>query len=261
MTGQHGPGAGALADRVVIVTGGAGGLGRAFSAALAARGAAVAVADLDQRRAAEIAGEITAAGHEAAAFALDVADPASVAACVDGVGDRFGRIDVLVNNAALLSEAHRRPLETFTVDEWLTTMAVNVVGPASMITACLPWLTRRGGSVVNIISSTVFNGARNLAPYIASKGGLLGLTKAAARELGERGVRVNAVAPGFVDNRPVPDPPAAELPAHAAAIAGRCLPRAEVPADLVGAVAFLASDDAAFITGQTINVDGGVNLH
>ncbi|SDG05318.1 NAD(P)-dependent dehydrogenase, short-chain alcohol dehydrogenase family [Lentzea fradiae] len=250
-----------LAGRTVIVTGGAGGLGRAFSRGLVEAGAHVAVADLDVGRARAVAADIDPDAGVVDGFALDVSEEDSVRDCVAAVAERWGRIDVVVNNAAFLSEAHRRPLETFSVDDWMTTLKVNVLGPALMVRETLPWLARQGGSVVNIGSSTVLNGARNLAPYISSKGGVNAFTKAAARELGARGIRVNVVHPGFVDVRPVNDPPAEELPGHQAAIAARCIPRPELPADLVGAVVFLASDASSFITGQTINVDGGVNLH
>jgi len=250
-----------LAGKVAIVTGGAGGLGRAFGRGLVEAGARVALADIDTERARSVAASISEDTGVVDGFALDVADENSVRACVAAVAGRWGRIDVLVNNAAFLSEAQRRPLETFSVEDWTKTLAVNTIGPALMVREALPWLSERGGSVVNIGSSSVLNGVRNLAPYVASKGALVAFTKVAARELGERRIRVNVVHPGFVDVRPVPDPPAEELPMHQAAIRARCIPRPEVPADLVGAVVFLASDSSAFITGQTINVDGGVNLH
>lgn len=253
---------GPLTGRVAIVTGAAGALGAAFARGLAAEGAAVVVADVDRDAGAAVAEDVTASGGSARFVHTDIASEESAQGCIEATVGEFGRIDILVNNAALLSEAFRRPFEEFSARDWSRMLEVNVTGTAMMMKAGLPHMRAAGrGSIVNVASSTVFNGTRNLAPYIASKGGVIALSRAAAREFGASGIRVNVVTPGLVDTRADRGDPSGAVVGQETSIAGRCIPRAEVPDDLVGAVVFLASDGSAFITGQTINVDGGFNLH
>jgi 3-oxoacyl-[acyl-carrier protein] reductase len=245
---------------VALVTGGAQGLGRAFCHALAAAGAPVAVADRNEPGARRVASEVAEAGGTAAAVGIDVADEESVAAAVDEMERELGPIDVLVNSAAVFSTLRRRPFTEIPVAEWDEVMAVNVRGVFLTCRALAPRMVQRGyGKIVNISSATIWSGRPYYAHYVSSKAAVVGLTRALANELGPHGVRVNAITPG---------PTRTEV--ERATMTGReweqaaertALRREEVPGDLTGAVLFLASPASDFITGQTLNVDGGVDFH
>lgn len=250
-----------LAGRVAIVTGGGQGLGRAFAHRLAADGARVVVADRNTDAATAVAAEIGAEiGADALAVEVDVADPDSVAAMVHRSTDVFGGIDVLVNNAAIFSTLAMRPFEEIDPAEWDLVMAVNVRGPFLCTRAVAPVMRRAGyGKVVNISSATVWIGRPHYLHYVTSKAALIGMTRALATELGPAGVRVNAITPGATRTE---IPRATVTPEQEAAIvAGQAIRQRQVPADLVGVVAFLAGPDSDFITGQTVNVDGGAAFH
>lgn len=249
--------AGRLAGRVVVVTGAGHGLGRAYAMHLHAAGARVALLDVDADSVDGVAADL---GTDATAHRADVTDPAQVAAAVDAVVARWGRIDALVNNAggALLPTA---PFDTFTPEQWQLVLGVNLTGPAICAAAVVPMMRSAGhGKIVNVSSTTVSLGRPvGMAPYLAAKAGVVGLTRALARELGPDHICVNAVAPGYV---PVDTPKAVHSPDAAAALRQRmideqCLPRTETPKDLCGAVEFLCSADSDFVTGQVLNVDGG----
>jgi len=244
-----------LASRVVVVTGAAGGFGRAFSLAFVEAGARVVAADLDEAGAEETAELVRRAGGEAVGAAVDVADEASVAALVESAVDAFGGVDVLVNNAGIYADLDRRPFYELDAEVWDRVLAINLRGPWLCAKACVPAMrVRGGGAIVNISSATVFSGSPLFAHYVASKGGLIALTRAMAREVGDLGIRVNAVAPGFTlteaSRRLIPD-------AETYGVDRGAIKRAAVPEDLVGTVLFLASSASAFVTGQTIVVDGG----
>jgi 3-oxoacyl-[acyl-carrier protein] reductase len=252
---------GRLADRVVVVTGGAQGLGRAYARRLAASGARVAVADLNADRANETAAEI---GDSALAVVTDVTDEDSTTAMAAAVLERWGRIDGLVNNAggAMYATA---PIETVARRQWDHVLAVNLTGQYLCAVAVLPAMRAAGyGKIVNICSASLFTGGPvGLAPYIAAKGGAMGLTRALAKEFGPDNICVNAISPGYV---PVDTPKAVHNPAAAQALiertqAEQALHRTETPDDLCGAIEFLVSADSDFITGQVLNVDGGWTLH
>jgi NAD(P)-dependent dehydrogenase (short-subunit alcohol dehydrogenase family) len=244
-----------LRERVVIVTGAGGGLGRTFCVALAQAGALVVAADIDlaaSRRAAQAADE---AGAETFAVEVDVADPESTLAMAAAASERFGGIDVLVNNAALFGHLQRVPFNRIDPAIWDRVMSVNAKGPWLCTAAVFPHMIGRGGgSVVNIASATFFSGSPLLAHYVASKGAVIALTRTLARELGQYDIRVNAIAPGFTmtaaSRQVFPD--AENYSWQRGAIA-----RPEQPEDLVGALLFLASDASAFVTGQCLVVDGG----
>ena len=246
-----------LAGRVAIVTGGGQGLGRAFAHRLAADGARVVVADRNTEAAGAVAAEI---GDGALAVEVDVADPDSAAAMVRRGTEAFGGIDVLVNNAAIFSTLAMRPFDQIDPAEWDQVMAVNVRGPFLCTRAVAPVMRQAGyGKVVNISSATVWIGRPHYLHYVTSKAALIGMTRALATELGPAGVRVNAVTPGATRTE---IPRATVTPEQEAAIvAGQAIKRRQVPADLVGVVAFLAGPDSDFITGQTVNVDGGAAFH
>jgi 3-oxoacyl-[acyl-carrier protein] reductase len=244
-----------LTGRVAVVTGAAQGLGRAFAARLAADGARVVVADRNEAGAAAVAREVGGTP-----VAVDVADEAGVAGMVDTVLGRHGRIDILVNNASLFSTLRMRPFEEIPVDEWDRVMAVNVRGTFLCARAVAPAMRAAGyGKVVNISSATVWIGRPNYLHYVTSKAAVIGLTRALASELGPDNITVNAVTPGATETE---IPRETVTPEQAARIvAGQAIKRREVPADLVGVVAFLCSPDSDFMTGQTLNVDGGAAFH
>lgn len=252
----------AAADRTVLVTGAAGGLGRSFALGFANRGYVVAVADIDEAGAAETARLVEAAGARAWHGRLDVTSVESteaVAAAVAEFGGAAGTesgpggIDVLVNNAALYAGITRAPIEELDPAEWDRVMAVNAKGPWLMTRAASPHLTT-GARVINIASATVFSGSAQWAHYVASKGAVIALTRVMAKELGEREITVNAIAPGFTLTE-----------ASYGLIEGAerygvdrgALRRASEPEDIVGAALFFAGPESAFISGQTLVVDGG----
>lgn len=215
------------------------------------------VAELDGAAAGAVAAECAATGAEAIAIETDVADDASVLRMADGVADRFGGADVLVNNAAIFATvaiANDR-LERLTTGEWDRVMTVNLRGPFLCARALVPQMRARGsGRIVNISSGTALHGGGAPTHYIASKAGIIGLTRALARELGPAGITVNAIAPGAT---PTAATTAEERGRQAATVAARAIPRIQTPEDIAGTVLFLASPAAAFITGQTLAVDGG----
>jgi NAD(P)-dependent dehydrogenase (short-subunit alcohol dehydrogenase family) len=249
-----------LKDRVAIVTGGSTGIGLAIARRLAEEGAGVVIADI--KGAAEAAASLAGSNRQVVPIETDVSSEHSVAALVAGTLDRLGRIDILVNNAAVSATLALSPFEKLTVADWRHVLDVNTIGTFLCCRAVAPHMrSRKSGRIVNIASGTAFKGAPFLLHYVASKGAVISMTRSLARELGSDNVTVNAVSPGYTlseGNLGNPD----FLAAHRqAAIAGRILQRDAYPEDLVGAVAFLASDDAAFMSGQILAVDGGSVLH
>ncbi len=249
-----------LDGRVAIVTGGAMGIGFAAAEALAARGAAVLIADRDG--AADAAARLAAAGHRAQGIAADVAAEHDSAAMVAHAEGALGGVDILVNNAAIFTTLTPRPFEEIDPAEWRRVMDVNVMGIFLSCRAALPAFRRRGGGrIINIASGVAFKGNPYMAHYVASKGAVVSLTRALATELGPHNVLVNAVAPGFTLSDGVHRNPALVARVQERSVRTRALARDMVPADLVGAIAFFAGPDSAFITGQTLVVDGGAYYH
>lgn len=247
-----------LEGRVAIVTGGGHGIGAAYCRAIAGEGAKVAVVDLDGSAAKEVANEIRKDGGDALAIPVDVSSEDATLHMAAAVRDRFGRIDVLVNNAAIFSTVpmSRVPIEEVPVDEWDRLMAVNLRGTFLCCRAVLGAMRQQGnGSIINISSGTALSGSPSRIHYVTSKAGILGFTRCLAREVGAAGIRVNTVAPGSTLSEP--DPSEETISYRKKRIAARALPRVQLPEDLVGAVVFLASSESDFITGQTLVVDGG----
>ncbi len=250
---------GRLDGRVAIVTGGAKGIGRHYSQALAAEGARLMIADIaDGKEAAE---EIARAhgANSAASAVTDVSDEAAVAALVAQTIERFGKIDILVNNAALFAPLQETVCTEIDVAVWDKVMAVNLRGPFLMVKHVAPHMIAQGyGKIINIGSGTAYKGIPRMLHYVTSKGGIMAFTRALSRELGEHGVRVNTLAPGFTLSETVmQENPHHTATAGKASVAGRAIRRDEHPQDLLGALIFLAGPESDFVTGQTIAVDGG----
>jgi NAD(P)-dependent dehydrogenase (short-subunit alcohol dehydrogenase family) len=248
-----------LSGTAAIVTGAAQGIGATYAKALAAEGARVSVCDIDPPDA--LVKEIRAAGGEAIGQVCDVTDPRSVAALVQATDKAFGGIQVLVNNAALFGKIAQKPFFEIPSEEWDRVMAVNTRGPFECVKAVLPVMRRQGyGKIINIASGTVFKGTPMMLHYVSSKGAVVAMTRAMARELGEDGIRCNALAPGLTLSDVVKG--RNDFGAmRTANIASRSLKREETPEDLVGALIYLASRDSDFMTGQTMVVDGGSAMH
>jgi len=250
----------ALEGRVVVVTGAGQGLGRAYAHRIAADGAAVILADINEEKGKEVAAEIHESGGQARFERLDVGDPASCAALAAAVSTEFGAVHGLVNNAAVFSTIQMRPFWEIPVAEWDRLMAVNLRGPWLLTTALLPALRAAGdASIVNVASDAVWLGRPGYLHYVASKAGVAGMTHSMAHELGGDGIRVNSISPGATYTEvPRGTVSAAQKEAMRAA---QALHRDAGPEDMAGVVAFLLSDDARFMTGQTLHVSGGLLHH
>jgi NAD(P)-dependent dehydrogenase (short-subunit alcohol dehydrogenase family) len=249
-----------LTAKVAIVTGGAQGIGFAVAETLAARGAAVVIAD--RAGADEAAERLKQSNRQAIGIATDVASADNTRAMAKAAVDAFGGIDILVNNAGIYSTLTPRPFEEIDPAEWRRVMEVNTLGVFLCCRAALPaFKARGGGRIINISSGVAFKGNPYMAHYVASKGAVVSLTRALASELGQYNVLVNSVAPGFTVSDGVKANAALVAGVKEVSLRGRLLARDMTPEDLVGAVAFFAGPDAAFITGQTLVVDGGAYFH
>jgi NAD(P)-dependent dehydrogenase (short-subunit alcohol dehydrogenase family) len=250
---------GRLDGRVSIVTGGAKGIGRHYSFALAAEGARVMIADIVEGS--SIAAEIAAkyGANSVASEICDVSDESAVKRLVARTIERFGQIDVLVNNAALYAPLHEQKFTEIDVDVWDRVMAVNLRGTFLMAKHVARRMAERHyGKIINIGSGTAVRGIPWLMHYVASKGGTMAMTRSMSRELGDDGICVNTLMPGFtLSDSIVNENPGHVETARNRAVASRALKRDMHPEDLLGALIFLASADSDFVTGQTIAVDGG----
>lgn len=248
-----------LKDRVAIVTGGAKGLGRAFAMALAKEGAKVMVVTRkDMENLEKTASMIREMGGSSVIFQADVSKESDTKAMADRAVREFGRVDILVNNAAIYDGIKRRPFYEIDLNEWDLVMTVNVKGVFLSTRSVFPYMKeQKYGKIVNIASEVFFTGSHGFAHYVASKGGVIGLTRALAVELGPHNICINCVAPGFTDteaSRGLADVTRYD-------VSKTPLRRLETPEDLTGAVVFLSSPESDFITGQTLLVDGGRAMH
>lgn len=243
-------------EKVVVITGAGQGIGRKYAHAFAEAGAVPVVAELDGANARRVAGEIEAKGGKALAVETDVASQSSVEAMAAKALDACGRIDVLVNNAAIFSTLERRSFEEIPLDEWNRVMNVNITGSYLCARAVLPAMRAAGGGrIINISSGTVPQGTSGFMHYVTSKAAVVGMTRVMARELGDDNINVNAVMPGYTETEV--DHASMNEEGRQAIKNMRILKRSETTDDLVGTLLFLASGASSFITGQSIAVCGG----
>lgn len=249
-----------LRGKVAIVTGGSRGIGKEMASRFAQEGARVVLADILDASAA--AAEIRDAGGEALALRTDVADEASTLEMARVTVERFGRIDVLVNNAAIFASLGKKKFVEISSEEWDAVLRVNLKGLFLSAKAVYPQMKgQKSGKIINISSSTFFAGVPYFLHYVTTKGGVVAFTRALAREVGDDGINVNAIAPGLTVSEAVKGNPMYPEDYLKVAAGGRCFKRNQLPSDLTGVAVFLASSDSDFITGQTIAVDGGGVMH
>jgi len=247
---------GLLDGKIVLVTGAGRGLGRAFAQACAEAGAAtVLVADNNEDWGRETAETLSANGSDSRFIAYDQANPAAIEALAGAVRDQFGRLDGLINNAALATGIGGKSFEEIDIETWDRVMAVNVRGPWLVVKALAPLLRAAGGGgIVNVASDTALWGAPKLLHYVASKGAVISMTRSLARELGPDGISINAIAPGLVLVEATEYVPEARKQLY---VDGRAMPRPQLPDDVKQVAVHLLSDGARFVTGQLLPVNGG----
>jgi NAD(P)-dependent dehydrogenase (short-subunit alcohol dehydrogenase family) len=249
-----------LQGKVVIVTGGGQGIGRVYARRIAAEGASVVVADIaDTASAVE---EIEKTGRQALGLRTDVTQPQSTDEMAEKAADRFGHIDGLVNNAGIYAALMPKPFEEISLDEWNTVVTLNLGGSFNAAKSVTPYLRKNGGGrIINVSSGTPFKGTPMFLHYVSSKGAILAFTKSLAKELGKDNILVNCIAPGFTLSDTVKRNETQMKNFRDISVSARVIQRDQTPEDCAGTVVFLLSDDSAFITGQTIVVDGGAYFH
>ena len=249
-----------LKDKVAIITGGAQGLGKAYAKRLSEEGAKVVIADILDGKA--LQQKIEEKGGEALALYTDVSDEQSVEEMVTKTTERFGRIDILINNAAVFANIKLKPFFELSAQEWDQLMQVNLKGTFLCCKAVYPQMKKQGsGKIINVSSGTFFKGMPYFIHYVTSKGGIIAFSRALAREVGDNGISVNVIAPGYTLSDTLLETPMLDEKMNTTMLGTRCFKRDELPEDLTGTIVFLASDESDFITGQTIVVDGGSVLH
>jgi 3-oxoacyl-[acyl-carrier protein] reductase len=251
-----------LENKVIIVTGGAHGIGEAYCRGFAGAGASVVIADIDLTAAEQVAAEINDKKPEQAlALRIDVSNEAATKEMAARTLERFGRVDVLINNAAVFSVVpmNRGRIETIDPEEWDRLMAVNLRGLFFCCRAVLPTMRKqKSGKIINIASGTVFAGAPGRIHYVTSKTATIGFTRTLAREVGDDNINVNCLAPGNTLSEE--NPTEQMIKFRESSVRSRSLKRIQLPQDVVGAMLFLASPLSDFMTGQTMNVDGGISF-
>jgi NAD(P)-dependent dehydrogenase (short-subunit alcohol dehydrogenase family) len=252
-----------LKDKVAIITGAAQGIGAAFAAGYAKEGAKLVVADILDGK--EAVGAVEKAGSEAIYVKTDVTKQDECDATAKAAVDRFGKIDILINNAAVFGGLVQRSFMEISTEEWMNVMAVNTGGPFHCTKAVFPYMKENGGKIINISSAIIFEGVPGVPHYVASKGAIMAFTRSMARELGGFNINVNSIAPGFTHsaggdqfdkNKTLLDVPLEDMQINM-----RSLKRKPYPEDLVGLAVFLASEDSRNITGQLIVHDCGMSFH
>ena len=258
-----------LEGKVALITGGARGMGRSHCLALAREGADIVTCDIckdypvdwplgKKNELDETIDQVQALGRKAIGLIADISKGNEVREMVERAINTFGRIDILVNNAAFFSSIVKKPFYQISAEEWDAVIGVNLKGLFLCSKAVYPQMKKqRKGKIINVSSGTFFRGLPHFLHYVTSKGGVIGFTRALAREVGDDGIRVNAIAPGYTETEILRERPQDPEEVIKATVANRCIKRTETPEDLAGTIVFLASDDSDFITGQTILVDGG----
>ena len=248
-----------LKDKVAIITGAGQGIGEAFALGFAREGAKIVVADINAANAEKVAAEIRKNKGAALAIHVDVSSESDTMAMAQKTIDAFGKIDILVNNAAIFSGLKLKPFNAWTVDEWDRIFAVNVKGMWLCSNAVVPRMAKQGkGKIVNVSSVTFQLGFTHFLPYVATKGAVVAITRSLARELGDQGTNVNSIAPGLTMSEATKKLTSEHHGMAEAVVSNQCIKRCEEPKDLVGAAVFLSSEKADFITGQNLLVDGGL---
>ena len=247
-----------LQGRVAVITGAAQGIGAVYAKAMAGEGAKLTLCDVDDCE--PVAKQIreTYQGADVLALRTDVTSEQACEDLVKQTVDRYGRLDIMVPNAALFGKLGYKGFEDIPVAEWDAVMAVNIKGPWLCIKAATPQMKKQKyGKIITIASGTIFKGTPNLMHYVSSKGAILAMTRVLSRELGDHGIRVNAIAPGLTMSEAVVALDAEYHDAHQKTVTSRALKREQLPDDLTGAMIFLASAESDFMTGQCVVVDGG----
>lgn len=249
-----------LDGKVAIITGSGQGIGAAYAVGFAKEGAKIVVADmLDGSKTVEAVKNV---GSDAIYVKADVTDQASAEALMKAAYDKFGSVDILLNNAAIFGSIVMKPFSEYSMEEFMTVLKVNTWGPFCCMKAVFPYMKEKGGKIINIGSSSINEGVPGMPHYVASKAAVLGMTRSMAREMGDYKINVNTIMPGltqspggksFAENQKLGLPPIEEMMKQ-----GRCIKRSALPEDLIGVALFFASDDSAFITGQSIIHDGGL---
>ena len=252
-----------LKDKIAIITGASQGIDAAFAAGFAKEGAKIVIADISDG--AKTVKKVADAGSEALFVKTDVSKEPECMAMAKAAYDKFGSIDILINNAAVFANIVLKPFTELSSEEFKKVIEINTSGVFHCIKAVFPYMKEKGGKIVNISSASILEGIPGMPHYVASKGAVMALTRCMARELGDFRINVNTIAPGFTHSeggdqfdrgKALPLPPLDELQ-----LQGRCIKRPSMPEDLVGLALFLSTNDSAFITGQMIVHDGGLSLH
>lgn len=255
---------GRLSGKVAIITGAAQGIGEAFAIGLAKQGAKIVIADvLDGAKAVEAVKQV---GSDAIYVKTDVTDRQNCDAMAKAAHDKFGSIDIMINNAGLFGCVVLRPFTAISTEEWTRMMTVNTCGPFHCCQAVFPYMKeQKKGKIINMSSESILHGVPGMLHYVASKGAVMALTRALAREVGDFGINVNTIAPGFTHspggNNFDKNKELIDIPLEEILTPQKCIKRESVPEDLVGLAVFLSSNESDFITGQMINHDGGICLY